>query len=89
MKIESVYSPAFRTYGQVLTGYDTEKGAPGQRHRHPKPLCPIHMAGGVVQRRGVDLHHRPGGDPEGPDTGGIQPPGLRRGWTGGLGGPDR
>ena len=31
------------------------------------------MAGGVVQRRGVDLHHRPGGDPEGPDTGGIQP----------------
>lgn len=25
MKIESVYSPAFRTYGQVLTGYDTEK----------------------------------------------------------------
>ena len=25
MKIESVYSPAFRAYGQVLTGYDTEK----------------------------------------------------------------
>ena len=25
MKIESVYSPAFRGYGQVLTGYDTEK----------------------------------------------------------------
>ena len=23
MKIESVYSPAFRAYGQVLTGYDT------------------------------------------------------------------
>ena len=25
MKIESVYSPSFRAYGQVLTGYDTEK----------------------------------------------------------------
>ena len=33
-------------------------GAQGQGHRHPEAFCAVHMAGRIMQGRGIDLHHR-------------------------------